>query len=489
MKNKISIIILTTMILFPVLMSGAIADNPAWIPSSWQMGSFAPPSEYLKAHSIDPNAINQWFRANFSINQAYQVGASSNPYQFLVGNFYQNGQNAPQEINVYFQINWGTGMGFPFNGAPTGWSFDPQDYGVNVFFIQGNNILMQHVDTSPPINPNGWINYTASFVPTSAQNGSFYIEFDIMLTPSFWWASAYWVAVMIGEGEYSMLNAHTVGTPTTVVSDGGKASITWAFNEGSWTAQFIHFKDNDPTDNSPSNIQVLMIKNFNYIETGGIETLSYTFPTNASSGVYAWQFSENFTHYGSVFIVYNNASVTHTPPMISISIIPRTQGENATIYITARDQLSTTIDIMVTIWYGNDQYTVPDPAYANVIYYFKPYILNNGQTINISIYNSFYGNLNVEVLSENSYNAWNNSYASALIKAEAYQNGTPPVISQITLSDLFATPIASPLNILLFFIGIAGLFFESKQKRPNYMLGLIFIGLSFINWGLIGISI
>jgi hypothetical protein len=212
-------------------------------------------------------------------------------------------------------------------------------------------------------------------------------------------------------------------------------------------------------------------------------------PNNAPSGVYAWQFSENFTKYGSVFVVYNNASVTHAPPMISISIIPHTQGENATIYITARDQLSTTIDIMVTIWYGNDQYTVPDPAYANVIYYFKPYILNNGQAINISIYNSFYGNLNVEVLSENNYNVWNNSYATALVKAEVYQNGTPPIISKITLSDLFTTPIASPLNILLFLIGIAGLFYESKQRRPNYLLGLIFIGLSFINWGLIGISI
>jgi hypothetical protein len=321
----------------------------------------------------------------------------------------------------------------------------------------------------------------------------------------------HWVDLYIGEGEYVNSQAHVIGTPTHIVNSGGLdniASVEWAFSGGTWSAKFEHYINNNPADNSSANIQVLQTTNFSYKTTGGIENLSYTFNPEQAGGVYAWNFIQNYSvSYGEVFIVYNNMTTieTDTPPMISITIVPHVQGSNSSIYITAGDKKSSVIYIMVSVWFSNDRYTIPSPSYANVIMYWEPYTLNNGKTENISVYNTFYGNLNVEVLSENTYGLWNNSYASAIVKSNIYQNGTLPPFQDI--SKWLVSPFSSTLNIILLACGVLLLFYDfSKFSKPQLIgkganattyaptqvhlyIPLILIALSFVNWALLGISI
>ncbi len=239
--------------------------------------------------------------------------------------------------------------------------------------------------------------------------------------------------------------------------------------------------------------------------------LRYNFSSSSPSGVYGWRFHEGITSYGASFIVYNNASSILSGdklPMISIYIKQSAQGQNEIVSITAKDNRSSWIDLEVSVWYGNDPYTVPDPFYENVLYYFAPYNVSNGQNISLpSFSNIFYGELNVEVISHNSYNLWNNSYAQSVVKSNIYQNGTGGGnLFQNSVAWL-VNPFVSPINALFLVAGIGMLLFSIHRsgidanmfKRAmrgatqnggfflptHYMAAIVLIAFSVINWTLL----
>ena len=69
------------------------------------LGTFQPDPQ-IKNLGGYPSDIGKWFSASWGINQAYQVGATDQPYNYLFGNFFQNGQQVVQPIQASFTINW-----------------------------------------------------------------------------------------------------------------------------------------------------------------------------------------------------------------------------------------------------------------------------------------------------------------------------------------------------------------------------------------------
>ncbi|MEM0159837.1 MAG: hypothetical protein QW393_03720, partial [Candidatus Micrarchaeaceae archaeon] len=119
--NKKSIII---GIVIAVILGGMVAvsgnahaatiDNgKITIPSNLQMGSFVADPQVVGGNAAQ---LARWFSASWGINQAYQVGAVDYPYQFLYGNFFQNGQEVVQGIQVELTINTSVAL----NNAPIG---------------------------------------------------------------------------------------------------------------------------------------------------------------------------------------------------------------------------------------------------------------------------------------------------------------------------------------------------------------------------------
>ena len=526
MKLKmIGIMVLIALLAFSTVPIVSHAGSPPTFtpPSNLKMGSFVADPEVVGGNATN---LSKWFSMSWGINQAYQVGAVDYPYQFLYGNFYQNGQQVVQPIQVEFTINWTlaldnapphvaatawTNLGAPSWGA-FGTGSAAANYPVHVFFFQGNTTLLEYNVTTITTQST----YTVpSFMPTGATNGSFYI----VVQTNYWefpWDnplgySAGYRTIVVGEGEFNALNSHVTGKPTTSVDaglTGASALLNWTFSAGEWNVTFLHFLNNNPADLSSSNIQILQYDNFTYKQTGGIVHLRYNFSLDQVSGVYAWQFHEGITDYGTSFIVYNNVTVQQSgdkPPMISIYIKPASQGGSEQISIYARDAKNSSIFMEISVWYGNDIYTVPNATFENVIYYFAPANVTSGTNYTLpSFTNDFYGELNVEVLSENIYHEWNNSYASSVVKSNIYDNGSfhlpGPAKSWIT------SPFSSPLNALFLVAGI-GLFIYSVHEsglegaarrkimqglgspfmdfRTHYLAAVGLFLLAFVNWSLL----
>lgn len=527
MRTAIGLVALAAILILSAIPLSSLGASPP----NTTMGTFEPDPQ-ATTWGATPSDIGKWFSASWGINQAYQLGATDYPYQFLFGDFYQNGQEAVQAIEVEFSINWSVvknhpgladllpipGYGATTEGAPT-WesistgigsgavSYD-SGFPIRVYFIQNSTVLEQNVSTSANVNQ-----YSVPvFIPTSTEQGPFYIVFEAQ-TFNMWGQKAGYEPIYIGEGEFNALNSHVTGTPTSVVnslSSQTSALLNWSFSAGEWNVTFVHYKDNNPSNNASSNVQVLAYYNFSYKQTGGTAKLRYNFSSSAPSGVYGWRFHEGITDYGTSFIVYNNASSVLSGdelPTISIYIKPSAQGQNEIISVTAKDNKSSWIDLEVSVWYGNDPYTVPNPSYENVLYYFAPYNVSNGQNISLpSFSNIFYGELNVEVISHNPYDLWNNSYAQSVVKSNIYQNGTGGGNLFQNKIGWLVEPLASPLNALFLVAGIgillwsirrSGIESESIKKTmrglgqggiylpTHYLAALVFIILAFINWSLL----
>ena len=526
MKTKLVPIILAIVIALSAMPLTALASAPPSI----EMGTFEPDPQ-ATSWGGSPSGIGKWFSASWGINQAYQVGAVDYPYQFLYGDFYQNGQEVVQGITVQFSINWSAvesypglawllpipGDGATRLGAPSGTSLGTgigsgaisylSGHPIRIFYIQNGTTLEQNVSTSTGIK-----SYTVPvFIPTSANSGPFYIVFQTAEYNMIGQFEGY-KSIYLGEGEFNVLNSHVSGKPTSVMDSLGvetHAFLNWSFSAGEWNVSFVHYLNNNPSDNASTNIQALTYYNFSYKQTGGIADLEYNFSALSPSGVYGWRFHEGITDYGTSFIVYNNAtSVTSWDklPMISIYIKPSSQGGNEEISITARDNKSSWVDLEISVWYGNDPYTVPNPSYENVLYYFAPYNVTRGTNLSLpSFSNIFYDELNVEVISHNSYNLWNNSYASSVVKSNIYQNGTGGNLFQDSVS-WFVEPFISPINamflvagagILLWSIHRSGIEAQMVRKAErglgnsgfyiptHYIAAFAFIILSFVNWSLL----
>ncbi len=529
MRRLLSLILLSFLLFSFVPMLHLASASGSFNPPTMQMGQFEPDPQ-AKNYGAYPSDIGKWFSASWGINQAYQVGAVNNPYTFLYGNFYQNGQEVVQPVQVSFTINWtvfanhaGAVEGTTYLGAP---NYDSFSGGVGydnlppieIFFIQqGKEIFQYNVSTTGTVSSPGASSATyvvPSFYPTSASNGSFYVVFETMML-NFWNANIGYEPIYIGEGQYEQLNAHVSGTPTTVVDSkltGASAQMNWSFSAGEWNATFVHYLNNNPGDTSPSNIQTLQYYNFTYAGTGGIVHLRYNFSSSSPSGVYGWRMHEGITDYGTSFIVYNNATSVSSgdkPPMVSIWIKPKVaQGSTETITVLANDLKNSSIDLMVSVWFGNDLYTVPNPSYSNVIYYFAPYNVTSGQNISISFVATFYGEINVEVVSHNSFNQWNNSYRSSIIATNIIHNDTGGNLFPGSQVQWLSNPLSGPLNFILLVAGVGVLVFsihrsgiESQAiKRAmrglggpgggmfiptHYMSAILLIFLSFVNWSYI----
>ena len=166
-----------------------------------------------------------------------------------------------------------------------------------------------------------------------------------------------------------------------------------------------------------------------------------------------------------MFLVYNNATSEQSgdsAPSVSIWIKPAEQNAHEIIGIKTSDAKSATIYIQVSIWFGNDIYTVPSPSFENVIYYFAPYAVGNNHNLTLNFTNTFYGQLNVEVISHNTYGMWNNSYASSVVKSNVYNNGSGIIAP--SGPSIWVIPIDSPLNIILFILGAGILVFSIKRS-------------------------
>ncbi len=526
MKTKLLSLVLAAILIGSISLETSLAASPPNV----QMGTFEPDPQ-ATAWGGSPSGIGKWFSASWGVNQAYQVGAVDYPYQFLYGDFYQNGQEVVQGVMVQFSINWSAvandpglawllpipGDGATLLGAPPGASLGTgigsgaisylSGHPIRVFYVQNGTVLEQNVSTSTSTGT-----YTVPvFIPTSANSGPFYIVFQTAEYNMIGQFEGY-EPIYIGEGEFNALNSHVSGKPTSVVNSLGiqaNALLNWSFSAGEWNATFVHYLNNNPSDNASSNIQILQYDNFTYKSTGGTIDLQYNFSSSQPSGVYGWRFHEGVTDYGTSFIVYNNATSVASgdkPPMISIWIKPASQGGNEEIYITARDNKSTWVGLEVSVWYGNDPYTVPNPSYENVLYYFAPYNVSTGTNLSLpSFSNIFYGELNVEVISHNSYNLWNNSYAQSVVRSNVYQNGSGGNFFQNSV-PLLVEPFISPINALFLVAGLGILLWsihrsgiEARVVRKaerglgnggfyvptHYLTAFVLIVLSFVNWSLV----
>ena len=522
-------LLLSFLVISIIPMASYASSSPTFTPpSNLKMGSFVADPEIVGGNATN---LSKWFSMSWGINQAYQVGAVDYPYQFLYGDFFQNGQQVVQSVQVEFTINWTavrnnmaivndgswTKLGAPQWTSSAGGAFATglidslYNYPIHVFYIQNTTVLEYNVTTAQ-----GNSEYTVpSFYPTSASNGSFYIVVQTEYATHNFGENGYsqlgYRTIYVGEGEFNALNSHVSGKPTTSVNaglTGASALLNWTFSAGEWNVTFVHFLNNNPADLSSSNIQVLQHDNFTYKQTGGIVHLRYNFSLNQVSGVYAWQFHEGITDYGTSFVVYNNVTVQQSgdkPPMISIYIKPAKQGGSEQISIYAKDAKNSSIFMEISVWYGNDIYTVPNATFENVIYYFAPANVTSGTNYTLPSFTSnFYGELNVEVLSENTYHQWNNSYASSVVKSNVYSNGSyhfpGPSPSWVT------SPFSSPLNALFLVAGI-GLFIYSVHEsglegaarrkvlqglnapfldvRTHYLAAILLFLLAFVNWSLL----
>ena len=527
---------ITALLLVLVISTVPIASHASSSPSV-KMGTFEPNPD-VSNFGGNSSKIGQWVSMSWGINSAYQVGAVNYQYQFLFGNFYQNGQQVVQDVYVNIHLNW-TAIGSDGDFGPMGTSLGAPYWGwLNEYQYQfavgdgmGNGkplklVLVQGNTTVLATNVTEGVRQQPSTVslpdPNPIQNGSFYIIlFAAMYYPQTIYAgssSNQFVAyepVYIGEGEFNALNSHVSGKPTTSVNAGllgASALLNWSFSAGEWEVTFVHYLNNNPSDNSSTNIQVLQYYNFTYKSTGGIAHLRYNFSLNQASGVYAWRFltSVNDVSYGSSFIVYNNVSVQQSgdkPPMISIYIKPARQGGNEQISVYAKDAKNSSIFLEISVWYGNDIYTIPDPNFSNVLYYFAPANVSSGANYSLPAFtNDFYGELNVEVLSENIYHEWNNSYASSVVRSNVYQNGSFSWGS--APKQWFASPLSSPLNAIFLVAGVgvfiysvheSGIEVEVRRRvmeglgaagfladaRTHYLAAVFLIIIAFVNWSLV----
>jgi len=96
--------LLLIMVVSIVPVVGHATSSPSFTaPSNLKMGSFVADPEVVGGNATN---LAKWFSMSWGINQAYQVGATDYPYQFLFGDFYQNGQQVVQPVQVEFTINW-----------------------------------------------------------------------------------------------------------------------------------------------------------------------------------------------------------------------------------------------------------------------------------------------------------------------------------------------------------------------------------------------
>jgi hypothetical protein len=192
------------------------------------------------------------------------------------------------------------------------------------------------------------------------------------------------------------------------------------------------------------------------------------------------------------------------PPSVSIWIKPAQQNPQEIVSIKATDLKSSVIYLQVSIWFSNDPYTIPSPSFSNVYYYFAPYAVSNGQNISINFTDTFYGELNVQVISHNSYGMWNNSYAQSVVKENLITS--TPGWSPPNIDSWFTYPFASLENSFFFVIGVLLLFLsihesgleENIRKRmmqqlggiagnvkTHYLAAIFFFFLSVLNWPMI----
>ena len=517
-------LLLSVLVISIIPMASYASSSPTFTPpSNLKMGSFVADPEVVGGNATN---LSKWFSMSWGINQAYQVGASTYPYQFLYGNFYQNGRQTVQPIQVEFTINWTKvastdplGIGEPgwtdlgsFTGFQNG-VFDTGEpgsslgnYPIHVFYVQNSTILEYNVTTEQ-----GQSTYTVpSFMPISAVNGSFYIivQVEYAIDTLGEVGQMGYRTVYVGEGEFNILQLNTDGPPTPVVNGQGPAYLNLSFSGGDWNVEFVHFLNNNPGNNSTSNIQILQRYNFTFTQTRGTVRLMYNFTSSNPAGVYGWRLYEGITGYGSTFVVHNNVTIQQSgdkPPMISIYIKPARQGGIEQISVYAKDAKNSSIFLEISVWYGDNPYIVPYPSFSNVIYYFAPANVTSGTNYTLPSFTSdFYGELNVEVLSENIYHEWNNSYASSVVKSNVYNNGSynspGPTQSWIT------SPFSGPLNAVFLVAGI-GLFIYSVHEsglegaarrkvlqglnapfldvRTHYLAAILLFLLAFVNWSLL----
>ena len=517
-------LLLSFLVISVIPMASYASSSPTFTPpSNLKMGSFIADPEVVGGNSTN---LSKWFSMSWGINQAYQVGASTYPYQFLYGNFYQNGRQTVQPIQVEFTINWTKvastdplGIGEPgwtdlgsFTGFQDG-VFDTGEpgsslgnYPIHVFYVQNSTILEYNVTTEQ-----GQSTYTVpSFMPISAVNGSFYIivQIEYAIDTLGEVGQMGYRTVYVGEGEFNILQLNTDGPPTPVVNGQGPAYLNLSFSGGDWNVEFVHFLNNNPGNNSTSNIQILQRYNFTFTQTRGTVRLMYNFTSSNPAGVYGWRLYEGITGYGSTFVVHNNVTIQQSgdkPPLISIYIKPASQGGNEQISVYAKDAKNSSIFLEISVWYGDNPYIVPYPSFSNVIYYFAPANVTSGANYTLPSFTSnFYGELNVEVLSENIYHQWNNSYASSVVKSNVYSNGSyhfpGPAQSWVT------SPFSGPLNALFLVAGI-GLFIYSVHEsglegaarrkvlqglnapfldvRTHYLAAILLFMMAFVNWSLL----
>ena len=517
-------LLLSFLVISIIPMASYASSSPTFTPpSNLKMGSFVADPEIVGGNATN---LSKWFSMSWGINQAYQVGASTYPYQFLYGNFYQNGRQTVQPIQVEFTINWTKvastdplGIGEPgwtdlgsFTGFQDG-VFDTGEpgsslgnYPIHVFYVQNSTILEYNVTTEQ-----GQSTYTVpSFMPISAVNGSFYIivQIEYAIDTLGEVGQMGYRTVYVGEGEFNILQLNTDGPPTPVVNGQGPAYLNLSFSGGDWNVEFVHFLNNNPGNNSTSNIQILQRYNFTFTQTRGTVRLMYNFTSSNPAGVYGWRLYEGITGYGSTFVVHNNVTIQQSgdkPPLISIYIKPASQGGNEQISVYAKDAKNSSIFLEISVWYGDNPYIVPYPSFSNVIYYFAPANVTSGANYTLPSFTSnFYGELNVEVLSENIYHEWNNSYASSVVKSNVYNNGSynspGPTQSWIT------SPFSGPLNAVFLVAGI-GLFIYSVHEsglegaarrrimqglnapfldvRTHYLAAVVLFLLAFVNWSLL----
>lgn len=277
------------------------------------------------------------------------------------------------------------------------------------------------------------------------------------------------------------------------------SEITVTFGQGQWYVYYYYLKSFDDVNITHGNItgvngftpQVLV--KYGPFYNGTKKTFRYNFTANSSTGLYAWILKNEWN--GDVYNlmeedVYNNYTATHNPDG-SVNEIPSatiTIGEKGKVYymneqipitIHVDDDNSTILHVWVTIWYGNNMYFHPLPGTPTLMYWGYPLVIDNHSNKTMTITPTIPGQINVEVVVQDSNGALNQTYAQYGVEEGSGGGNNPPPSN----NHCIKFPWEDTTNMILLLFGVILMF----TRRPTLqVIGIALFFAAFVDWSCVG---
>ena len=336
------------------------------------------------------------------------------------------------------------------------------------------------------------------FVP-----GMFEIDVKVY-THSPWLSEQYQVRYKLW-GEFTpgtLVNAYPVHQPDPN-NPNTYSEIEVQFGEGQWYVSFWYVKDYGYFNVYEGNITgkngftPQKLQEWGPYYKGTTKDFRYNFTANSSTGLYLWMITNEFD--GDIynlmkFDVYNNYTALHPngtngtrlwAPKISITLGQK--GEiyymndalPITIHVDDNNTNVSTIELWLTVWYGNNPYFFTPPPSPSLELYLYPLTIQNHGNLTRNINLKLPGEVNVEVIAKDSHGVFNQTYASYTVD-EGSGGGNNNNNNQ--KKNWLHWPWESTTSMVILFIGVVLIFSRNSFLK---MIGLALIFLSFVNWDLL----